>query len=550
MIRTPLRHAALLLLLAPFAAADTLFVDANLASGANDGSTWADAFQGPDGLQAALAVAVSGDEVFVADGVYLPSSTGNRGQAFALANGVTIWGSFAGGESDPSERPPFGTADSVLSGDLNGDDGALAFGDNSFHLITTSGTNDTAVIDGFVVTGGNADTGGANRDRGAGILCVGSVTPTVRHVRFVGNRCTFGGAAGYINNGGGPEFYDCTFEDGVGGSFGGAFDIAGGNGVLFERCLFRGNTASRAGALELFSSSSIVIDNCVFVDNIATGSSGGGAIWLGSGGGARVRNSTLVGNSATNQANGGIRNQGVGNFRVFNSILWDNSGPGGTTTPENQVNAGTLVFHSLVQGGFAGTGNVSGDPLFVDAAGLDFTLGAGSPGVDAGDNTQTFNAATTDFAGNPRFADVLGVTDTGIGPAPVVDMGAYELPSAWLDLGGALAGTLGDPVLLMSGPLSAGSANLASLGNAAPSSLSFVFAGFTLINTPLKGGVLQPAPDVLKMFNTSPGGTLNLPFSWPVGLPSGLATYYQVWVQDAGAPLGFAASNGVRGTTP
>ena len=27
-------------------------------------------------------------------------------------------------------------------------------------------------------------------------------------------------------------------------------------------------------------------------------------------------------------------------------------------------------------------------------------------------------------------------------------------------------------------------------------------------------------------------------------------TYYQLWVQDAGAPLGFAASNAVQGTTP
>lgn len=553
MIRTSLRSAALLLaplLFAPFAAADTLFVDAKLAAGANDGSSWADAFQGPHGLQAALAAAVSGDEVWVADGVYLPSSTGNRTHSFALANGVTIYGSFAGGETDPSERPAFGTSDSELSGDLNGDDGALLFGDNSFHLITTAGTDDTAVIDGFLVTGGNADMGGANRDRGAGILCVGGVTPVIRNVRFVGNRCTFGGGAGYINNSAGPSFYDCSFEDGDGGSFGGAFDIAGGSGVLFERCLFRGNTAQRAGALELFSSSGIVVDNCVFVDNTATGGSGGGAIWLGSGGGARVRNCTIVGNTSTSQANAGIRNQGVGNFRVFNTILWNNAGPGGSMSAENQVNAGTLVFHSLVQGGFAGTGNVSGDPLFVDAGALDFTPGAGSPALDAGDNTQTFNAATTDFAGNPRFADVLGVADTGIGPAPVVDMGAYELPSAWLELGGALAGTLGEPALLMSGTLEPGSANLAALSNAAPSALCFVFAGFTRIDASLKGGVLIPAPDVLKMFTTSPAGALNLPFTWPADLPSGLDTYYQIWVQDAGAPLGFAASNGVRGTTP
>ena len=42
--------------------------------------------------------------------------------------------------------------------------------------------------------------------------------------------------------------------------------------------------------------------------------------------------------------------------------------------------------------------------------------------------------ATFDHVGAPRLADVLAVTDTGVGPAPVVDMGAFEVPSAWLQL--------------------------------------------------------------------------------------------------------------------
>jgi hypothetical protein len=33
---------------------------------------------------------------------------------------------------------------------------------------------------------------------------------------------------------------------------------------------------------------------------------------------------------------------------------------------------------------------------------------------------------TTDQDGNPRFYDVPGIADTGVGPAPVVDMGAHE----------------------------------------------------------------------------------------------------------------------------
>jgi hypothetical protein len=554
MTTVPLRSLSLaaLIALAPLASAGTLFVDANLVSGANDGSSWADAFQGSGGLQSALAVAVSGDDVFVADGEYLPTSTGSRTVAFALQNGVALYGSFAGGEAGPEDRPPFGSADSVLTGDLNGDDGATQFGDNSFHLITTTGTNASAVIDGFVVTSGNANSGAANRDRGAGIICLGAVSPTIRNCRFIANRCTFGGGAGYINNGGAPSFTDCTFEDGIGGSFGGAFDIAVGGAVRFERCLFRGNTAVRAGALELFSSNGPVMNNCVFVDNIATGSTGGGAIWIGSGGNSTVRNCTITANMATASFAGGIRNQGVAGFRVLNSILYGNSGQTGGQGPASQANSSTIVLYSLVQGGFAGTGNVNGDPQFADAPNLDFTPGATSVAIDSGDNTEILPGTTLDFLHRPRTIDVPGVADTGVGPSPVVDMGAFEFPPAspWVDLGGSLAGASGAPDLTMSGPLTPLSANLATLSNAAPSALSVVFAGFSLANAPVLGGVLLPAPDVVRLFNTSAAGTLSLPFTWPAGLPSDLDTYYQIWVPDAGAPFGYAASNGMQGTTP
>lgn len=538
-----------LLALTPLAAAGTLHVDATLASGANDGSSWADAFQGSNGLQVALTTAVSGDDIYVADGTYFPSATGARNAAFNLKNGVAIYGSFLGGEASPDERPPFGTADSILSGDLNGDDGSSLFGDNSFHLIKTAGTNATAVIDGFVVSSGNANNGSNNKDRGAGILCVGNVSPTVNNCRFIANRCTFGGAAGYINNGAAPVFSNCTFEDGDGGAFGGAFDIAGGGLVRFHHCLFRGNTAARAGALEIFSSNGVVVNNSVFVDNTATGGSGGGAVWLGSGGSARLRSCTIVNNTATNHSVGGVQNS-VGNFQILNSIVYGNTGSGGGMASNNQITAGTLVFNSLVQGGFPGAGNVSGDPLFVDAPGHDFALTAASPAIDAGDNAQLFAGTDVDFAGLPRLADSLTVTDTGAGTAPIIDMGAHEFPSAWLELGNALAGSTGAPKLLMTGDLSPLSLTTAALSNALPSSPVFILAGFTAINAPAKGGVVVPALDVLRFAMSSGSGTLNLPFSWPAGLPAGFETYYQLWVQDAGGPVGFAASNGVRGVTP
>jgi hypothetical protein len=542
-----------LVALSPLAPAGTLFVDANLASGADDGSSWADAFQGDQGLQDALAAAVSGDQIFVAQGSYRPTDTGNRAVAFALENGVEIYGSFAGGEASPSERPPFGTADSVLTGDLNGDDGGGLFNDNSYHLITTTGTDASAVIDGFVVSDGAATVGGGNRDRGAGIICTSPVSPSVRNCRFLNHRATFGGAAGYVNNGGAPTFTDCSFEDGDGTNFGGAFDIAGGGPVRYERCLFRGNTADRGGALEIFSTNGVVVNNCVFIANTATGSGGGGAIWMGNGGNTAVRNSTIVSNDATGSNNvAGLRNQGAGGLTVSNTIFWDNAGASGGTNSINQMNGGNAVDHCIVQGGYTGgVAIVTTDPAFTDLAGGELTLSGASPAIDAGDNTQVPAGTTIDFAGLARFVDAAGVVDTGVGPAPVVDMGAHEFgDSAWTDLGFAMAGASGDPLLVMSGPLTGGSTVDVAVSNALGSASAWAIASVTLLAAPFKGGTLVPDAEIIVPLATTPGGTLALSFGWPLGIPAGISTWYQVWIQDAAGPKGFAATNGVQGTTP
>jgi len=556
MITPFVRTATLAVLLSPLASAATLHVDAHLTTGLNDGSSWADAFQGSQGLQAALAAAVSSDEIWVADGIYTPTAGTNRAIGFALKNGVTLYGSFAGGEASPAERPLFGTSDSVLSGDLSGDDDGGSNAENSHHVITTTGTNATAIIDGFVVTAGNANLSGGNRDRGAGIICTGNVGPTVRRCRFIANNCTFGGAAGYVNSGGFPTFTDCTFEDGNGGSFGGAFDVAGGGPVRWERCLFVGNRAGRGGALEIFSTNGTVVNNCVFRDNLATSSTGGGGgLWIGSGGNTQVRNCTIVSNTSTNQNVAGLRNQSASNVTISNCIFWDNTGPGGTQTPSNQVNNAANVDHSLVMGGFGGTGgigNVSGDPQFLNAAAGVYRISPASPAIDAGDSTMVPLGTTADFAGDSRLVDAPSVVDTGVGPAPVVDMGAFEFQAvSFLDLGiGGLAGTPGVPSLTMAGPLTGGSQVDVAVANALPSSTAYAVAGFGLLVSPLKGGILVPSVDVLVPLPTDGAGELAFSFSWPGGVPGGALTFFQFWVADPAGPFGFSATSGVQGTTP
>lgn len=149
-----------------------------------DGATWASAFRF---LQDALAVAAepgSGiGEIRVAQGLYRPdrdqnsaSGSGDREAAFGLLSGVAIRGGWAGlGAPDPDARD-VALYETVLSGDLLGDDGADFLGseENSFHVVVALDVDDTAGLDGVTVRGGRAD--GPNfgptpesQDQGSGV---------------------------------------------------------------------------------------------------------------------------------------------------------------------------------------------------------------------------------------------------------------------------------------------------------------------------------------------------------------------------------------------
>ena len=559
-----------LLLLAPAASAGTLFVDAGLASGLNDGSSWANAYQGPDGLQAALGAAVAGDQVFAREGSYRTTSGSGRGASFLMVSGVEIYGSFLGGEATPAERPPFGSAPSVLDGDLAGDDGSGLFGDNSYHLVKAGTADASAILDGFVIRGGNSN-GSGNADTGGGILCLNGSSPTVRNCDFVANRCTFGGGAGYINSAN-PSFTNCRFIDNVGGSFGGAFDIATGGAVVFERCTFLGNRAARAGALEIFATSGVRISNSLFSGNTATGGSGGGAIWCGSGGATQVINCTLIANNAPSNEGGGIRMQNSSTVAVSNSILWGNTGSGGAHAAANQLTLGQVATYSIVEGGYAGAGNLASDPQL--DANLRPTLG--SPGIDAGNNSLVPAGLVLDVDGQPRFVDVASVADTGVGSAPIVDMGSHEYgdltftafcfgdgsgtacPCA--NAGGPTDGCANSSaaggLLEASGSANVGADDLQLIGsNLLPSQPALLFVGNVQISSGagvvfgdglrcVGGTVVRlgvAVPNVFGVASWGPG------LSAAGGWQPGDSRSFQVWYRDPAGPCGsaFNLSNGL-----
>ncbi len=94
------------------------------------------------------------------------------------------------------------------------------------------------------------------------------------------------------------------------------------------------------------------------------------------------------------------------------------------------ISSTLTISYTDVQGGCPAsatcTSVINLDPLFVSAAGGDLRLTLTSPAIDAGSNTLVDSSITTDLLGNPRLRDVPTVPDTGVGPAPIVDMGAYE----------------------------------------------------------------------------------------------------------------------------
>ena len=141
-------------------------VDGGIAT--NDGHNWSQATTLRDALTNGHGKSCS--EIWVAKGVYTPDAS-DRNVSFNILPGVAVYGGFLGvaTETTRAARDPAANL-TVLSGDLNGDDGPnfANNADNSDHIVTMSGINtaitSATVLDGFTITGGNAN-GAAPRQR-------------------------------------------------------------------------------------------------------------------------------------------------------------------------------------------------------------------------------------------------------------------------------------------------------------------------------------------------------------------------------------------------
>jgi predicted outer membrane repeat protein len=299
----------------------TIYVDA-VAGGTGDGSSWPNACRH---LQDALAAAAGADqpvEIRVAQGVYKPDrgtgfTPGDRDATFSLLNGVTLQGGYAGvAGAEPNARD-IKLYETILSGDLKDDDVEVKdpntfFGprneptraENSLHVVTARGTDETAVLDGFVITAGCTFTPASlTQDEGiygAGLFNDAAGT-TVRQCVFRDNVSAVAGGAVY-NYDGKPVFSDCVFEHNVGGSRGGAMYTRNSN-LTVTGCTFAENTAvSWGGALMNSENTVASLKGCTLRANQA---SAGGAIYSGPANVVNLEDCTFEGNRATSLGEGG-----------------------------------------------------------------------------------------------------------------------------------------------------------------------------------------------------------------------------------------------------
>jgi hypothetical protein len=262
------------------------------ASGQQTGINWQDAFTE---LHNALQLAQNGDEIWVAQGLYLPDSgTTHRNRYFELHSGVKLLGGFAGTEITSSERDPE-LHNTVLSGNIGN---PMDSTDNAFTVLYMALPNPDTYVSGFILEHGYAQSdtsfGNISPSRSGGALYIlankGEAYPVFDRCVFRNNYAGGHGGAVMVRSlqslGSSPQFRYCKFLNNRCGYDGGAVWFQGGSeverGVEFYYCDFIGNRAgnipaTRAGGVYYWKNigrDTLEFNNCRMISNSARGIAG------------------------------------------------------------------------------------------------------------------------------------------------------------------------------------------------------------------------------------------------------------------------------------
>jgi predicted outer membrane repeat protein len=280
--------AMTLVMAASSAQAVVLHVDSSAPAG-GDGYAWQTCL---NDLQAALDIASIPQneitEIRLAKGMYIPTARIDeqdpRSVTFQLRSGLAIRGGFAGWDAPDPDARDVSKFVSVLSGDLNGDDGPagswINYTENAYHVVISSSTDKTAVLDGVTITAGSGccdlwqlDPNGF----GGGLHCI-SGSPTL--IACTISYCRGNRGGGVYIEGGAPQFLECQFIGNAG------TPVSNGGGAVyvlyslptFTNCTFVQNSANLGGAIVQFGETTS-FDGCAFYSNFGVGDSRGGAIY-------------------------------------------------------------------------------------------------------------------------------------------------------------------------------------------------------------------------------------------------------------------------------
>jgi predicted outer membrane repeat protein len=435
-----------------------LYVAASQTATAGDGLTWQTAFRD---LQQALTYPCNRllTEIWVAAGTYKPTSGTAQSSSFVLLPGVAVYGGFMGNETTLSQRPaisPIASNSNTArpsSSTLSGDIGAVGNNaDNSYHVVSIGGITVTIVLDGFVITAGNANGGGF--DNSGGAMVTGSGSLTLRNLTLQNNLATTNGGAiygrGSIGTPTGPVLINCVFQRNS-ATNGGAMYNETNNRPTLTNCVFQSNSATSNGGAVYNTASSPGLINCVLQNNLAT--TLGGAVYN-TNSSPTLTNCMLQSNSATN--GGAMYNTFSSRPTLLNCSLQSNSattsggvifslnssspvltncvlfGNGGSNSFVSRFVSTTLTYSlfepSSVTAGIdiTGPGNLTATTSpFVSTTSV--ALAAGSLAINAG------NPISQTVASGPYSATALPQTDLVGNPRIVgcrVDMGAVEVQSA------------------------------------------------------------------------------------------------------------------------
>lgn len=388
-----------------FNAADGLLNSADnrrkifVVEGSNgSGESWADAL---GNLQEAINISFDGFEgvdIWLAEGIYFPDTSGltdKRMASFILRNNVSIYGGFAGVETDLSQRD-YTTNISRLSGDFRKTE---TFSDNSYSVVRATNLDTTVVLDGVTISDGSSIDNNINYDSGAGMK-INNSDISVRNTTIENNFVRFKGG-GVIVEFSNPVFYrvkvinNKSYGNGAGMFFYLSNPTINSCEILNNRILYQGG----GGGLAIVDSDPIISNSIIANNESGPNYGDGGGVYCVESD-PIILNSLVVNNLSYDEG-AGIHIMSNSHPRIINSVLWGNYNEEGSNSLTIKQGLKTIIENSIIQGGNINNipkedyvNNIEEFPRFtresqgsgieIDALTADWSLSSCSPCIDMG----------------------------------------------------------------------------------------------------------------------------------------------------------------------